>query len=136
MELSKRMKRTVKDWVVILVVLLDEVIVVALVFLALWLLGVEIPLPVIIVTALLLGGIILMTYKLVIPALHKKKITGSEGMIGLEGIVIEPLTPVGVVRVGDESWKAKAVGENITAGEEVEVLGLDGLTLRVSRKSQ
>ena len=130
------MKRTVKDWFVILVVLLDEVIVVALVFLALWLLGVEIPLPVIIVTALLLGGIIFITYKLVIPALHKKRITGSDGMIGLEGTVIEPLTPVGAVRVEGENWKAKSVGENIAVGEEVEILGLEGLTLRVSRKNK
>lgn len=136
MGLSRRMKRTVKDWLVILVVLLDEVIVVALVFLALWLLGVDIPLPVIIVTALLLGAIILMTYKLVIPALHKKRITGSEGMVGLEGTVIEPLTPMGVVRVGGENWKAKSTGENIAVGEEVEILGVDGLTLRVSRKSK
>ncbi len=136
MGLSKRMKRTVKDWVVILVVLLDEVIVVALVFLALWLLGVEIPLPVIIVTALLLGGIIFITYKLVIPALHKKRITGSDGMIGLEGTVIEPLTPVGAVRVEGENWKAKSVGENIAVGEEVEILGLEGLTLRVSHKNK
>jgi len=130
------MKRTVKDWFVILVVLLDEVIVVALVFLALWLLGVEIPLPVIIVTALLLGGIIFITYKLVIPALHKKRITGSDGMIGLEGTVIEPLTPVGAVRVEGENWKAKSVGENIAVGEEVEILGLEGLTLRVSHKNK
>ncbi len=130
------MKRTVKDWLVILVVLLDEVIVVALVFLALWLLGVKVPLPVIIVTALLLGGIIFITYKLVIPALHKKRITGSDGMIGLEGTVIEPLTPVGAVRVEGENWKAKSVGENIAVGEEVEILGLEGLTLKVSRKSQ
>jgi len=136
MGLSRRMKRTIKDWLVILVVLLDEVIVVALVFLALWLLGVDIPLPVIIVTALLLGAIILMTYKLVIPALHKKRVTGSEGMVGLEGTVIEPLTPMGVVRVGGENWKAKSAGENIAAGEEVEILGLDGLTLKVSRKSK
>ena len=130
------MKRTVKDWLVILVVLLDEVIVVALVFLALWLLGVEIPLPVIIVTALLLGGIIFITYKLVIPALHKKRITGSDGMIGLEGTVIEPLTPVGAVRVEGENWKAKSVGENIAVGEEVEILGLEGLTLKVSHKNK
>jgi len=130
------MKRTVKNWLVILVVLLDEALVVALVFLVLWLLGVEIPLPVLIVTALLMGVIVFMTYKLVIPALHKKRITGSEGMIGLEGTVIEPLTPVGAVRVEGENWKARAVGENIAAGEEVEILGVDGLTLRVSRKSK
>jgi len=127
-------KRSIKDWVIILVVLLDEVIVVALVFLVLWLLGIEIPLPVTITVALLLGALVFIMHKAVIPTLHKKKITGSEGMIGLTGIVIEPLTPMGVIRVSGESWKAKSVGDNIAVDEEVEVLELDGLTLKVSRK--
>ena len=127
-------KRSIKDWFIILVVLLDEVVVVALVFLVLWLLGIEIPLPVTITVALLLGALVFIMHKAVIPTLHKKKITGSEGMIGLTGIVIEPLTPMGVVRVSGESWKAKSVGDNIAVDEEVEVLELDGLTLKVSRK--
>jgi len=127
-------KRSIKDWFIILVVLLDEVFVVALVFLVLWLLGIEIPLPVTITVALLLGALVFIMHKAVIPTLHKKKITGSEGMIGLTGIVIEPLTPMGVVRVSGESWKAKSVGDNIAVDEEVEVLELDGLTLKVSRK--
>ena len=127
-------KRSIKDWLIILVVLLDEVVVVALVFLVLWLLGIEIPLPVTITVALLLGALVFIMHKAVIPTLHKKKITGSEGMIGLTGIVIEPLTPMGVIRVSGESWKAKSVGDNIAVDEEVEVLELDGLTLKVSRK--
>ena len=127
-------KRSIKDWFIILVVLLDEVVVVALVFLVLWLLGIEIPLPVTITVALLLGALVFIMHKAVIPTLHKKRITGSEGMIGLTGIVIEPLTPMGVVRVSGESWKAKSVGDNIAVDEEVEVLELDGLTLKVSRK--
>jgi len=51
-------KRSIKDWFIILVVLLDEVVVVALVFLVLWLLGIEIPLPVTITVALLLGALV------------------------------------------------------------------------------
>jgi len=117
------------------VVLLDEVVVVALVFLVLWLLGIEIPLPVTITVALLLGALVFVMHKAVIPTLHKKRITGSEGMIGLTGIVIEPLTPMGVIRVSGESWKARTVDENIAVDEEVEVLGLEGLTLKVGRKS-
>ncbi len=128
-------KRSIKDWLIILVVLLDEVIVVALVFLVLWLLGIEIPLPVTITVALLLGALVFIMHKAVIPTLHKKRITGSEGMIGLTGIVIEPLAPVGVIRVSGENWKAKTVGESIAVDEEVEVLGLEGLTLKVGRKS-
>ena len=128
-------KRSIKDWFIILVVLLDEVIVVALVFLVLWLLGIEIPLPITITVALLLGALVFIMHKAVIPTLHKKKVTGSEGMIGLTGIVIEPLAPVGVVKISGENWKAKTVGESIAVDEEVEVLGLEGLTLKVGRKS-
>ena len=128
-------KRSIKDWFIILVVLLDEVIVVALVFLVLWLLGIEIPLPITITVALLLGALVFIMHKAVIPTLHKKRITGSEGMIGLTGTVIEPLAPMGVVRVSGENWKAKTVGESIAVDEEVEVLGIEGLTLKVGRKS-
>ena len=128
-------KRSIKDWFIILVVLLDEVVVVALVFLVLWLLGIEVPLPITITVALLLGALVFIMHKAVIPTLHKKRITGSEGMIGLTGIVIEPLAPVGVVRVSGENWKAKTVGESIAVDEEVEVLGIEGLTLKVGRKS-
>jgi membrane-bound ClpP family serine protease len=129
------MKRSIKDWFIVLVLLLDDAAALALVLLVLWVLGVEIPLPVTIVIALLLGGFVFIVHRAVIPALRKRKITGSEGMIGLTGEVIEPLTPVGVIKVGDEYWKAKSVDENIAAGEEVEILGLNGLTLMVGLKA-
>ena len=129
------MKRSIKDWFIVLVLLLDDAAALVLVLLVLWVLGVEIPLPVTIVIALLLGGFVFIVHRVVIPALRKRKITGSEGMIGLTGEVIEPLTPVGVIKVGDEYWKAKSVDENIAAGEEVEILGLNGLTLMVRLKA-
>ena len=130
------MKRSIKDWLIVLVLLLDEAVAVVLVLLVLWFFGIKIPLPIIIVIALLLGAFVFITHKVIIPSFHKKKITGSEGMMGLTGEVIEPLAPVGVIRVGDEYWKAKSVGENIAAGEEVEILGLDGLRLTVRLKEQ
>jgi len=130
------MKRTIKNWLIVLVLLLDEAIAVVLVLLVLWFLGIKIPLSVAIVIALLLGTFAFITHKVIIPSFHKKQVTGSEGMIGLEGEVIESLTPVGVIRVGGEYWKAKSVGENIAVGEEVEVLALDGLKLTVRLKEQ
>ncbi len=130
------MKRSIKDWLIVLVLLLDEVVAVVLVLLVLWALGIQISLPIIIVIALLLGAVIFITHKVIIPSFHKKKITGSEGMIGLIGEVMEPLTPVGVVMVGGERWKAKSVSLNIAAGEEVEILGLKGLTLTVRLKDR
>ena len=130
------MKRSIKDWLIILVLLLDEVAALLLLLLVLWVFDIQIPLPIMIVIALLLGGFAFIIQKAVMPVLHKKRITGSEGMIGLTGEVIEPLTPVGIVRVGDEYWKAKTVNENIAVGEEVEILRLDGLTLKVKRKGE
>ena len=130
------MKRTIKDWLIVLVLLLDEAVAVVLVLLVLWFLGIKIPLSVAIVIALLLGTFVFITHKVIIPSFHKKQVTGSEGMIGLEGEVIESLTPVGVIMVGGEYWKAKSVGENIAVGEEVEILEVDGLRLVVKRKDQ
>ncbi len=129
------MKRTFKDWLIVLVLLLDEAVAVVLVLLVLWVLGIQISLPIAIVIALLLGTFAFITHKVIIPSFHKKKITGSEGMIGLKGEVIEPLTPVGLIMVGGERWKAKSVGGNIRAGKGVEVLELHGLTLTVRPKT-
>jgi len=132
----KRGKATIKDWLKIMVLLLDEAAVVVLVFIVLWILGIEVPLPVTIAVVLLLGIFVFITHKAVIPTFYKKKITGAEGLVGCEGEVVEPLTPVGVVKVGSEYWKAKSVDEDIAKGEDVEILGLNRLTLEVKRKSQ
>ena len=130
------MKSTIKDWLIVGVLLLDEAAAVGLVLLVLWVLGIEIPLPIAIVAALLLGILVFVTHKAIIPTFHKKRVTGAEGLIGQEGEVVEPLTPVGVIRVEGEYWRAKSVVEDITAGEEVEILGLDRLTLMVKLKNR
>jgi len=130
------MKRIIKGWLKVLILLLDEAAVVGLVLLVLWALKIEIPLPIAIVAALLLGAFVFVMLKAVIPTFHKKQVTGAEGLIGVEAEVIEPLIPAGVIRTKGEYWKAKSVGENIAVGEEVEILGMDGLTLMVKRKNQ
>ena len=130
------MKRKIKDWLIVLVLLLDEAAAVALVLLVLWFFKISIPLWMVIVAALLLGAFIFITHKVIIPSFHRKRVTGSEGMIGLEGEVIEALTPIGVVRVEGEYWKAKSVDNDIPAGEDVEILGLSKLVLEVKRKER
>ena len=130
------MKSTIKDWLKVLVLLLDEAAAVVLVLLVLWVLKIEIPLPITIVMALLLGALVIIIHGSVIPTFHKKQVTGAEGLIGLEGEVVESLTPVGIVKVKGEYWKAKSVDNDIEAGEEVEILEVDGLTLTVRLKEQ
>jgi len=130
------MKRNVKDWLIVLALLLDEAAAVVLVLLVLWFFKISIPLSVAIVIALLLGTFVFITHKVIIPSFHKEQVTGSEGMIGMEGEVIQPLTPVGVVRVEGELWKAKSLGEDVVVGEEVEILGLNRLILEVKRRER
>ena len=130
------MRRSVKDWILVGVLLLDEVAALGLVYLVLWAFKITMPLWFAIVIALLLGTFVFITHKVIIPSFHKEQVTGSEGMIGMEGKVVEPLNPSGFVRVEGELWKAKAAGEDIAAGEDVEILGLKKLTLEVKRKER
>jgi membrane-bound serine protease (ClpP class) len=59
--------------------------------------------------------------------------TGSEGLIGRRAVVQQPLNPSGTVRVAGEIWRAELelTETPIPAGESVEILAVDGLTLRV-----
>jgi len=130
------MLRSIKDWLIVGLLLLDEVAALVLVLLVLWFFKIRISFEIVIVIALLLGTFVFITHKVIIPSFHKRRVTGSEGMVGLVGEVIEPLAPVGIVRVEGELWKAKSVDEDIVAGEDVEILGLKRLTLEVKRKDR
>ena len=129
-------KRTIKDWLKIIFLLLDEAIAIALVLGVLWFFKVKIPLWTAVVVALLLGGIAFIIHKRVIPSFHARQVTGPEGMIGHVGKVMEPLTPVGTVKVESEYWKARSVDGDVAEGESVEILGLDKLTLEVKHKTE
>jgi membrane protein implicated in regulation of membrane protease activity len=59
----------------------------------------------------------------------------ADGMLGARAVAEEALAPEGLVRVGPELWRARlARGEApVAAGESVRIVGVEGLTLRVSR---
>ncbi len=59
--------------------------------------------------------------------------TGREALLGKEGVATSALAPRGVVRVDGEDWSAIAEAEPINSGETVEVIGVEGVTLRVHR---
>lgn len=58
------------------------------------------------------------------------RVTGVAALIGRRAQVIEGLAPRGRVRLDAETWNAEAAGV-IEVGAEVEVTGVEGLTLRV-----
>jgi membrane-bound serine protease (ClpP class) len=64
-----------------------------------------------------------------------KPTSGLEGMLGAIGQVRAKLNPVGKIFVHGEYWNAEADGE-IDVGEKVEVVGYQGLNLKVRRVSE
>ena len=65
---------------------------------------------------------------------HRKKIsTGSEGIVGETGTALTDLAPVGDITVHGEIWRARCVAGEIVKGEEVEIIGIKNLTLKVQQ---
>ena len=110
--------------------LLEEV---ALVVLVLWLLpgfGINIPVWGFVLMAAGLGVYEYITYRLGKKALDKNPIISPD--IGSRGRATTPLTPKGYGRVSGELWKASSTDSNIDAGEEVVIVGIEGVSLFVA----
>jgi membrane-bound serine protease (ClpP class) len=81
-----------------------------------------------------LGSFVLIISYLVFRSQRSRPTLGVEGLMGEIGEVRGALIPRGKIFVHGEYWNAEADGE-IAAGERVEVVGIDGMTLRVKRVS-
>ena len=123
-----------KAWLIVLIVLLDDIAILALLFILLWVFDVDIPLYLLIIIGLVAGTFIFFVNRAIVPSLRRKKIAGKEGMIGLTGEVAQALKPKGVIKVADEYWKAKSLSGDIDIGQEVEIIDIDGLMLEVKHK--
>jgi membrane-bound serine protease (ClpP class) len=58
--------------------------------------------------------------------------TGKEGLMGTVGVARTRLQPDGLVFVQGAIWSAEATGA-VEVGEQVEVVAIDGLKLKVQR---
>ena len=67
--------------------------------------------------------------------LKRQTVVGLPTMIGGRGKVASSLVPEGLVRIKGELWGATSATGNINVGEEVEVVGEDGLKLVVRKVS-
>ncbi|GGM75960.1 hypothetical protein GCM10007108_12370 [Thermogymnomonas acidicola] len=63
----------------------------------------------------------------------RKPVTGKEALIGSRAIVKSISNGNVTVSVNSQLWSAIVVGPSINVGDEVIVLGVDGLKLRVAR---
>ena len=68
-----------------------------------------------------------------IRAQRKKPVTGIEGLVGEKGITISKMQPHGEVQIHGELWKAESLEGNISKGEEVVVVEIDKLELKVKK---
>jgi membrane-bound serine protease (ClpP class) len=85
-------------------------------------------------TGLALDRSIFIISYLVFRSQRSKPTLGMEGLLGEIGEARSALAPRGKIFVHGEYWNAEADGE-IALGERVEVVGVDGMTLKVKRIS-
>jgi len=78
-----------------------------------------------------LGAYDYMTYRLGKKALNKKPIISPEAMVGSKCKATTLLAPKGYIRVDGELWQASS-SSTVNPGEEVIVVGIEGMTLLVS----
>ena len=98
-------------------------------------LGIHIPLWVLIIVMLAWGAYAVITYRMGSRALKRKPVIGLPDMTGSKGKVVNPLAPEGVIRIKGELWVAKSASGEIDTGEDVVVVGQDGLKLAVRKSS-
>ncbi len=106
----------------------------AILFLGLWLLpniGVHIPVPALASVMLVWLGWSTFTYRKGSRALKRKPVRGLIDMKGMNGIVVRPLHPDGMVKIEGELWSARSVTGRIEAGCTVAVVSQEGLKLLV-----
>lgn len=123
-----------RPWLVVLIALLDDIAILALAVVVLYLLDFSLPVPLLITIGVLLAAAIFFLHKAITKSLKRRLVTGAEGMIGATGKATELLNPAGMVLINGEYWKAFCLHGKIDKGNDVEVVGINGLDLEVKEK--
>jgi membrane-bound serine protease (ClpP class) len=90
---------------------------------------------VIVPTVAATSGIFIFAIAAGLRAQRRQPTTGPEGLVGQAGVVRVPIPPggEGLVFVHGEIWKATSDREAMPEGTRVRIVGMDGLTVRVTR---
>ena len=115
--------------------LLEEAALVAIVFWGLPRFGIYIPLWGLVLLMIAWCAYNVYAYRIGSRALRRKPVAGLTVMVDSKGEVVSRLAPEGFVRIKGELWQATSVDKNIKVGEEVTVVGQDGLKLVVTKNS-
>lgn len=123
----KRFSR--RQLILVAVSLLDDVIILTVLIL-IFSHFIRVPIWFIIPVASLVAGWSILSFL----AVRRNPQLGFEDMIGATGVVIDPLSPTGTIRIGHERWAARASQTHLGLGVEVLVVGQSGLLLTVVSK--
>lgn len=113
--------------------LMEEAALVVIVLWGLPELEIHIPLAGLIALMVVWGAYSVASYRVGSRALRKEVVAGLPAMVGTRGKVVSSLAPKGLVRIKGELWGATSSGANVDVGEEVVVVGQDGLRLVVDK---
>lgn len=109
----------------------------ALVAVVLWLLprfNINIPLWGLAILMVALAVHSYFMYRIGRPTFLIKPKVAPENIVGYEGTVVKPLVPQGYVKVQGVLWKAMCAETHLQKGDEVVVVGIEGLRLTVRPK--
>ncbi len=95
--------------------------------------GIHLPLYVLIIVMVAWAVYAVSTFMIVTRALKRKALVGLPNMVGSRGRVASPLAPEGLVMIKSELWGARSIERDIDKGEEIVVVGQDGLKLIVRK---
>lgn len=94
--------------------------------------GYALPLSVIAAFSVATGGLIVMVIGAAMRARNQQVRTGVEGMVGGSAVALEDFSGHGRVHAFGEDWQAQT-DETVSTGDDLQVVGVDGLTLVVAR---
>jgi membrane-bound ClpP family serine protease len=114
--------------------LLDEALIIGVLLWGLPKLGVDIPMPVVIIAVILFALFAVFSFRIGTRVLKMKPVPGLPDLIGVEGKVVKILGPKGVVKIDAELWDARSLEGTIEVGAEVIVVAQKGLKLEVKKK--
>lgn len=115
--------------------LLEETALVAIVLWGLPQVDVHIPLAGLVAMMVALGAYDIFSYRMGSKALRQRPVMGLPAMVGSRGKVASPLSPEGMVKIKGELWKATSEGGVLDIGDEITVVGQDGLRLIVRKNT-
>jgi len=119
--------------IAVITTLLDEAIIIMLILWGLPRLGINFPIPALVVIGVLWTGFAILLYLSGSKVLNKKPLSGLTDLIGFKGIAVTSISPKGMVRVNGELWEAISLDGNIQKGENIIIEKQDGLKLNVRK---